>query len=197
MREDQRAAKERRRIYLQPYKDAKNQLKDVKAAEEQDQKDRLKITETRDDWRLNKKLEAHEEKWTLLEKLTKGFRCPKCKKIIVNLRSWMINRRKTKALCRSCYHRVKHNPKRKEHLHMDIEIFEEESRYKLSPNHLIAARNETGLTQKEFALQAGWSRSYQSKLEGGMFLTVSTDTRAVILGVLKRFNITTRDPALK
>jgi transcriptional regulator with XRE-family HTH domain len=60
-----------------------------------------------------------------------------------------------------------------------------ERRYYLDGPRLRAERHRLGFTVKEFAGQCGWSHQYQSQLECGLHVTVSEETRNVVLQVIR------------
>ena len=67
------------------------------------------------------------------------------------------------------------------------------TRYKIDGIYLAASRTALGLTGKEFAEKAGWSRSYQSRIENelqdvaeGTFLTIQQVLRECIQAALPK-----------
>ncbi len=189
-----REAKERKRKRLEPYRDAESRSSDISIADQQYRKDVHAKTDGSSEDRADlRKEKVRQRRWRTIDRNTKGRRCPQCRQIILKMSSWIINRKKRVILCKSCYYSKMNNPLREEEFHLTITIFESENRYKIYPNELIQARTEANLTQARFAKVAGWTRSYQAKLESGAFKTVSEEKRNTILEVLKRHKVFTED----
>lgn len=105
-----------------------------------------------------------------MRRVPRDRRCPLCKKVKASLRRW--SRRGT---CLSCARKQT----------MDRRVAE--IRYTVVGVELRRQRRRLGVTQVEFAAAAGWSQSYQSKLEGGTTI-VSESTLNVICELLKGNN---------
>lgn len=116
--------------------------------------------------------------------------CESCSKRHLDSRSWVVI--KQTAICRSCFFRrlikertslLVHKPKGK--------LFGKEVvivRYPLNGEELIKQRKAFKLSSYEFARLAGWSRSYQRKLEGET-VSISKDTKEVIETVLREAGV--------
>jgi len=116
-----------------------------------------------------------------MSKVPQDGLCPLCGRPVVFSGSWVL---KGDPCCRSCYHRrVKTTL---ETFNKDM-ILAEHVRYEMDHEVLVEARTFAGLSQREFAKQAGWTRSYQRKLETGGFQTVTDETMDVIFTVLAKF----------
>jgi len=77
---------------------------------------------------------------------------------------------------------------------MDAVIFpESETRFVIDHRAMTLALSKTGLSTREFARRAGWSRSYQRKIESGDVRTVTEENAKVILQVLREAGVRTRD----
>ena len=72
-------------------------------------------------------------------------------------------------------------------------LFVEERRFAVDGLTVKKLREAIGVSNREFARRAGWSRTYQGRLEKGEFRTVSNDTASTILKVFEELGITTRD----
>ncbi len=76
---------------------------------------------------------------------------------------------------------------------MDVTLFPEVvTRFKLSGGALTSARLKANLSTAAFAQRAGWSLSYQRKLEGQSD-TVNEETARTIIQVLQEHGVTTKD----
>lgn len=116
-------------------------------------------------------------------------KCPSCGLVVANLRSWVLSA--GKPICRSCFHS---NSKKKGRSRVDAKIFSDpELRFPVNRAALISARQIAGLSKSEFAKKAGWSRSWQQKLENGSAKTVSEETVDVIMEVLSEHGVSTLD----
>lgn len=106
--------------------------------------------------------------------------CPVCKQK-THIRSWVIKRGGSEVVCRSCFH-AGMTPER-----VDINsIFAEpQVRYRLDYRAFTQSRKSLGISGRKFARLAGWSQSYQSKLESGSIETVSEDTADTIVTVIR------------
>jgi transcriptional regulator with XRE-family HTH domain len=58
---------------------------------------------------------------------------------------------------------------------------------------LARVRERSGLSVKNFAMSAGWSTSYQYKLEAGEYKTVTAEVADIILEVLAKEGFYTKD----
>ena len=104
----------------------------------------------------------------------------------------MIDRRESQAACRSCFQRLYPDPRKV--VTMDARIFpKSETRFTVDAASLLSAIAKTGLSTREFARRAGWSRSYQRKLEAGEIRSVTEANADVILTVLREAGVTTKD----
>ncbi len=182
-----RAAKERKRLKLLSFVEARQRIDDITGADD------VEETMNAEERAFDRKRKRVKRRWAIINRHTRGRKCPQCKQVVLNVSSWVILFKKRIVLCKSCHYRNLSNPRRETEMKMNVQIFTKLNRYELSPNHLIQARNEAVLTQAEFARLAGWTRSYQSRLETGISKTVSEETRNVILEVLKRAGISTED----
>lgn len=127
----------------------------------------------------------------VLDNLVPTRRCPACSDIKLSSREWVVNADKTAAMCRKCFHGQKTNPT--EQQTMDIAIFPQTiTRYRLDRDALTRARCAAGLSPGAFARRAGWSLTYQRRLEENVE-TVDADKVTVILTVLKESGVMTKD----
>ena len=111
-----------------------------------------------------KKMERRKHRDRVLDRLLgKERRCPRCGEQKIGPRQWVKQRGKDRIICRSCFQKL--TPKSAgfmvpsfarmvKYYVFDVEIF-------------LQARVDSGLTMKEFARRAGWSYTYQRKIEHG------------------------------
>ena len=134
------------------------------------------------------------ERDKLIKELTPNRTCPCCGKYVASSRSWVINRRKTLAICRSCFFRTMPDSDVEREIRIRRVIFSKmQVRFDINGFNLQAAREGCEITQAEFARQCGWARSYQGKLEKGSVVAVKLETAEVILGVFAKFGYLTMD----
>ena len=133
------------------------------------------------------------ERQGLLDLIVPTRICPECEHLMLSSRSWVINKKRTAAVCRSCFFRAFGVKGRESN--MDVTIFPSfEKSFLLDKNALRRSRLGTGMSIREFARRAGWSRSYQERLElKDGIKTVSEATASTILTVLRESGLTTRD----
>ena len=133
------------------------------------------------------------EKKALLSKLVPDYKCPKCAGLVVMLRSWVISKDKSRALCRSCFDRIRCNAPVITPMELNVTVFRPLERWAFDADAFVTARRAVNVSQNEFARLVGWTRSYQRKLEGGTVVSCSRETRETILKVFEKLKITTRD----
>jgi len=177
------------------FRDARDILKGKELAEKMYRKEVFRLCDWNDpedvqQYRKTKRLENRNE---LLDKLTKDRRCPGCARIILLPSSWIINKRKNKVLCRSCFYDLKREKKPQVVQLLELKMFTPE-RYILDGFLLKQARELAGISLKEFSKKAGWGKSYQQKLEDGESLkTISTEVMNIVIAVLNDSGVTTLD----
>ena len=118
----------------------------------------------------------------LLDKLVPKRLCMLCDQRFLNLQSWIVV--KETAVCRSCFFRrlARNASEVLAKNIIGVELFGESAtviRYPLNRRVLIERRKAIGVSAAEFARLAGWSRSYQRKLES-ITASVGIDTKEVI-----------------
>ena len=75
-----------------------------------------------------------------------------------------------------------------------MQVFvEKEVRYKIDGAALLASRAAVKLSRRTFAKRAGWSVSWQQKLETGDVMTVAQETAEVILLTLQEAGSTIKE----
>lgn len=107
--------------------------------------------------------------------------CPLCGELKPDPIDWVVL--PGRVCCRSCHHRPSGIMVDK----ITPFILNRSLRYEIDCSALILARESVGLSQREFARIAGWSRSYQRSLEGGRCQSVSQENLDTIIEVFKRF----------
>lgn len=115
--------------------------------------------------------------------------CPECGIVRPLSRSWVLNKRKNAALCRSCYQR-RFCPEEK---YFDRRIFEPITRQRIDGQVLAEVRESLGMTKTEFARRAGWTRQYQTRLEDGDTSSVTSETALVCITVIQEAGGETED----
>lgn len=129
-----------------------------------------------------------------LDKLVKNRVCPVCECLKIHSRSWVINKEGTEAICRACFYRCNPPGDVDKTSKIDVSIFSEKHvRYRVDHSKFTRARSVIRIGVAEFARNAGWSTSYQYKLEDGSVKTISADVADVILEVFARFGYFTND----
>lgn len=121
--------------------------------------------------------------------------CPRCENRFLRSRSWVVvgtksHTEKRIAICRTCFFRLQMSEK--VHRLRDLMEFNEGLfsepvsflRFGLNGARLVELRFAVGMGAAEFARRAGWSRSYQRKLEQST-ISVSEETKEVVLQVLR------------
>ena len=72
-------------------------------------------------------------------------------------------------------------------------VFKRSERMELDWEMLVEVRELVGITKPLFARRAGWSRSYQQKLETGQVKTVSRDQAELIMRIIRAAGAQTLD----
>lgn len=125
----------------------------------------------------------------ILDRLCPNRVCRLCDELKVGLKSWIINKNKTDAICRSCYY--------KNYISVKIEEYrlfgEVEFRFKVHGYRIAQLREKIEISQREFARQCGWSQSYHFCLENGKFKTVSQNVAETIIEVFGKHGIICKD----
>jgi DNA-binding transcriptional regulator YiaG len=173
---------------MNEFSKAKEILRDVERHSRQtkcDWDDPLDVAEYR-------RAERTEDRTALLDLLAPRRVCPECGTTRPLSRSWVLNKRKTAAMCRSCYQR-RFEPNQ---VYVDTSIFESETRYRVDGAALEEMRTSLGMTISEFARRAGWSRQYQSQLESGSVTSVTHETASVVLTVIREAGGETEDASI-
>jgi len=136
----------------------------------------------------------HKERTTILDELVPRRICPSCERIRINSSSWVVNKEKTEAICKSCYRRRIPDKDLDKTSKLDCKLFVEmKIRYRVSAIEISRARAKINISVNEFARQAGWSAAYQYKLEDGSVLTVTSEVAETILEVFLRLGFYTKD----
>jgi hypothetical protein len=118
-----------------------------------------------DDVLLYRRYKNQKARIARIEELVPDLKCPICKHVRTGPRQWIVNRRQTLIVCRSCFQRC--HPKENVAIHdlMFVPFVEPEPRFILHSAVLKQARLNLGISMKEFAMSAGWTGAYQSQLE--------------------------------
>lgn len=145
-----------------------------------------------DDVNLYRRSIRAEDRRAILDRLVPDRRCPSCRTVVVNSRSWVINKRRTKVRCRSCWSIMFLEPKLEEEGRLKrIRVKQaiaraggDEPRFTFNGVALETAIQMADMTKAHFSRRAGWSASYTQKLVNGRVRSVNADTAKVILTVL-------------
>ena len=178
------------------FRDAKNTLAELERANREHQR----LLNRRCDWddpsdvAEYRKEERRDERREILDRLVPSRFCPECDDIKPGLRQWVIAADQSAAICRSCHQRrfgVKGVI-----VNLQIRLLGDRFvRYEIKPDMIRKARARTGLSIREFARQAGWSKSYQTKIEklDGGVQTLSVDSVRVLFTVLRENGVIPQD----
>jgi hypothetical protein len=177
------------------FKDARDILDGIEDAEKVQQRNLEKKADWDDplDVALHHEVDRIEIKHRDLKRLVPKRICPHCSRLKPDTSSWIINKKRTFAMCRSCF--ASNFPDEDvEEMRIPHTIFpEEEIRYVVDSFALAAAREAKGIKRKSFATACGWSASYQAKLEKGKILTVAAWKAHAILKTLRGYKVLTKD----
>ncbi len=172
------------------FKEARQILDGFKTAEDHEKRRALNKCE----WYDPRDKSAYLSSLRLAEKekqIPKDKVCPACGSVIVSPRSWVISKDKKRACCRSCYFSGVLKGGDKEisprKIFTNVEI-----RVKIDGYQLKALRDAKGLKLAAFARVAGWTTTYQYKLETQV-KTVKLETAETIIETLERFGVATLD----
>lgn len=105
--------------------------------------------------------------------------CPSCRRLVVNPGSWCI---RGIVQCRMCRHKPAMNIKDVQRV--KSKVFSPIIRYEIYGGQLIRTRGLLGINRKKFSILAGWSVTYQQKIETEL-VTVNVDTFDTICIVIK------------
>ena len=142
--------------------------------------------------------ERNKQRMIVIRRLAPDGRCPTCRRVRRKSAEWVILKREDETRfisCRSCCTTAKSRAEAEELADRlgAIEAFPSaEVRVTVDGFQLARARSLCGLTYKAFAEKAGWSVSYQRKLEGPA-RTVSLETAQTCLQVLRETGGETAD----
>lgn len=139
-----------------------------------------------DDVRVHRKIIRREKRESLLAELVPDRMCPGCHEVRPSSRQWIVSLDEEVVICRSCYHRAKEEVSLQD---IGEEIFTEELRFIIDGRRLARLRN---ISIREFAKRAGWTHTYQIRLESKV-ASVDSDVASTILEVLRSCGIVTKD----
>lgn len=137
--------------------------------------------------------EKHAEtRLAVLNELVPTRVCPgPCGQLRLSSREWVVSKDRRAAMCRRCFHNRYSKPGGVQVL--DLTLFPTVvTRYKLDGEALTRARAATKLSVRAFAHKAGWSLSYQRKLEAAAE-TVNEANAKTIITVLQDCGVITKD----
>jgi len=135
-----------------------------------------------------------EDRLSLLNQIVPKRICPICECIKINTSSWVVSKDHTKAICRSCFQRKLPDKDLDKSSKLDCKLFAGmKIRYVLSHSEITRARFIIRISANEFARQAGWTATYQYKLEDGSVKSITSEVAETILEVFLRFGYYTTD----
>jgi len=176
------------------FKRVKVQLNDIAKAERAFDRERRKKCDWEDpeDVALYKQEQYQALRLAVLNELVPTRVCPgPCGQLRLSSREWVVSTDRKAAMCRRCFHNRYNKPGGAQIL--DLVLFPATmTRYKLDGGSLTLARVKTELSVRAFAHRAGWSLSYQRKLED-VSSTVNEATARAIITVLQECGVTTKD----
>ena len=180
----------------QDFVDAKQRLKDMEWAERVKARRDLRKADWDDpeDKLLYHQKKRKDERLNTLNRLVPKRICSMCKSMFVDLKDWVISSDRSKALCRSCFHRCvssEEDDSGKE-VRLDIKMFEydvEKSKYWLKSNYIFTCRERADLSQEDVGGLMKWSGPYQSMIESGAVSTLRGDQLLGLASVLSVENM--------
>lgn len=175
------------------FKRAREQLSNAEKAEKAHLREVLKKCDWEDpeDVALYLQEKYLAKRLAVLNELVPTRICPECKQLRLSSREWVVRKDRKGALCRRCFHGAENKPGAKQLLNLVL-FPKVVTRYKLDGGALTQARAKTGLSVRAFAHKAGWSLSYQRKLED-ISETINEDNAKAIITVLQECGVTTKD----
>ena len=124
-----------------------------------------------------------------------GLVCPECCTKQTSESNFVITRDRD-VKCRMCFHARKGKTmplvETKDGV-IQGSVFKRSERMELDWEMLVEVRELVGITKPLFARRAGWSRSYQQKLETGQVKTVSRDQAELIMRIIRAAGAQTLD----
>lgn len=169
---------------------------DLAANENEVKRRNLAFLKDKSNWNDEDEDFRHVERSKRLDLITSmypDFKCPLCRCVVTNLRSWVLSKDQEAAICRKCHFRVKVDENLKKSFHMNKKIFTQVRRYEFNHVAFTECRLRIGLTITQFAELVGWTPSYQCRLENGDYNTISHQTMLNLLKVLGDLDVTTND----
>ena len=147
-----------------------------------------------DDRNLYLRDERFKSRAATLDALVPTRTCPHCRVLKLASKSWVIDKARKRAVCRSCFWIAFGKLPNETVQDVNVCIFSnEETRYDISGIALKTARTIADVSMAEFARRAGWSRPYQMRLERGEVKSVNQDVAKTILQVLREAGLVTID----
>ena len=177
-------------VIMDMFKKAKHTLAGAIAADKAKQRE----VQAEYDWRdpedvaFFRSMQRREKRLKLIKKITGAFHCPLCLAQYLKAEGWVLNRAKTKAICRSCWTKEKKRVKRqrgKQIARTDEVFVERQVRYKINGSALLCSREALGLSRVQFAGRIGLSATWIQKLETGNVVTVSAECAREIMQVFE------------
>lgn len=134
-----------------------------------------------------------EKRLDTLNRLVPTRICPVCQRLAVPSRSWVVNRRADKAVCRRCFF-SRGFGRTNVRQTLSVKLFPKETTtYTLDKDSFLTAMRKSGLSHREFARRVGWAQSYQQKLASGEITTISSANAQAMLQVFREADVITKD----
>ena len=109
--------------------------------------------ENPEDVALYKKEKREGDRRALLDRLVPERRC-RCGVVVEQLSAWVINKSKTLAMCRSCYHSIEATDRPAD---VSVIFHKPVVRYGYDGSAISLARQALGVGRRRFAILAGWT----------------------------------------
>ena len=177
------------------FKEARGILNAVKKAEQ----DKIRRDLVQCDWdnpfdvALYKRQTRVGARIAVLKRLVPKRICPICGELKPDARAWVVNKKGTEVICRSCFHQS-FPDNRVDGITLKRKVFGiPEVRYTIDGFALAAARQEANIGKRMFARDAGWTLAYQTKLEAGDVISVTGEVAYLILQIFNNYNLRTLD----
>lgn len=179
---------------MNDYRNLRIVLDDHQAKENQLEAEKLQKCDWKDplDRKLYLQDRRGEKRRKLVNRLAPKSVCPYCGRFVMSLRSWVVSKKDDDICCRSCFASGQGEVSEQK-THYNREVFGDPI-YRIGFNgfQLAAIREDMGIKLSSFARTAGWSNSYQHKLENKV-KTISLEVAEVVVQTLERFGCTTDD----
>lgn len=129
------------------------------------------------------------ERERMIRRVSPKMNCPMCKEVEPNIRQWIVSRDRSRTMCRKCFYKLQHNPPPSGKIKTMLPLAKHEPRFIVDDELLTDLIDKTGISSRHFARLAGWSASYQQKLENGSINSVSEENLGILVKVFEKLGI--------